>query len=80
MDIEEKIYEIIEKYDETGDIDSCEEEIDELMENNENVKQFMILKDTDVFDSCGLDIYYISVAYTDVDGEINICGDRLTRC
>lgn len=80
MDIEKKIYEIIEKHDEYGNIDECEAEIDEFLENNENVKQFMIMKDTDVFDSCGLDIYYISVAYTDIDGEINICGNRLTRC
>lgn len=51
-----------------------------LSQNKAEVLRWAIHTDTDVFDSCGLDIFYISVAYVDSDDELQICGDRLTRC
>jgi len=79
MDIKEKIYEIIELYDGTGEIDECVEEIEEMLSQNKTeVLRWTIHSDTDVFDSCGLDIFYISVAYVDANNELQICGDRLT--
>lgn len=76
-----EIYDIIEKYDGSGDIDECIGEIETLLEKyiSEGViKKFETFLDTDVFDSCGLDIYYISVAWIDNSDELHICGSRLT--
>jgi len=80
MNIEEKIYEIIEKYDGTGEIDECVGEIEEMLDNNKDVLRYKTHSDTDVFDSCGLDIFYISVSYVDRNNDLQICGDRLTSC
>ncbi len=80
MDIKDKIYDIIEKYDGSGQIDECVEEIEEMLDNNEDVYSYKIHSDTDVFDSCGLDIFYVSVAYIDMYNDLHICGDRLTSC
>lgn len=79
MDIEEKIYEIIEKYDEVGEINECVDEIDTFMSKECNLSDFKVMSDDDVFDSCGLDIYYIMVAWNDAEG-LHLCGSRLTRC
>lgn len=81
--INEKIYEIIEKYDETGNVDGCVEEINEFMEDmisNNEILKFKTFTDTDVFDSCGLDIYYISISWIDKNNDLDICGSRLTYC
>ena len=78
MNIEEKIYEIIEKHDEVGEVDECVDEIDTFMSKECNLSDFKVTSD-DVFDSCGLDIYYIMVAWNDAEG-LHLCGDRLTSC
>jgi hypothetical protein len=48
------------------------------MERNVGVKDYKIYSDTDVFDSCGLGIFYVTVSWIDTAGELHICGDRLT--
>lgn len=78
MSIEEKIYEIIDKHDEYGEVDECVEELGNYLSEKIESKNFLIKSDTDVFDSCGLDIYYIMVSWIDEDG-LHLCGNRLTR-
>jgi hypothetical protein len=78
MDIKEKIWEIIEEYDNV-DIDECIGAIEDYLKDNPNVKSYKMYSDTDVFDSCGLDIYYISVSWIDVDGNLDICGSKIER-
>lgn len=79
MNIEEKVYEIIDKYDGTGEVDGCIDELENYLSEKFEKNSFRIKSDTDVFDSCGLDIYYIMVAWTDEDG-FHLCGNRLTAC
>ena len=79
LSIEEKIYEIIDKHDECGEVDECVDEIESFLSEKCNLTDFKVVSDTDVFDSCGLDIYYIMVAWNDSDG-LHLCGDRLTSC
>ena len=74
----DQIYEIIEKYDGSGEIEECSEELDALLSSSEDVVLFEINEDTDVFYSCGLDIFYVSVAWTDKNGNLHLCGSRLT--
>ena len=78
MNIEEKIYKIIDKYDKRGEVDECVDEIESFLSKECNLKDFEVVSD-DVFDSCGLDIYYIMVAWNDSDG-LHLCGNRLTSC
>ncbi len=78
MAVKEKIYETIEEYDGSGNIDECVTTIKKFMYLSDSVLEFEIHTDTDVFDSCGLGIYYISVAWNDDDGVLNVCGSRLT--
>jgi len=78
MNLREEIYEIIEEFDGSGEIDECVEEIEKLFIDNSDISNYEVFTDTDVFDSCGLDIFYISVAWVDIDGELHICGSRLT--
>ena len=74
------IYDIIEKYNGNGSVDECVGEIkdtlNELVHNGE-VQEFKVWSDTDVYDSCGLDIYYIAVTWIGKHGELNICGASL---
>lgn len=76
MTLKEKIYEIIEWFDGTGNIDDCVFTIEEFLKENA-ITDYKIESDTDVFDSCGLGIFYVSVAWNDSNG-LNLCGSRLT--
>lgn len=76
MSIRESIWEIIEKYD-NGDIDECIEEIKTYLGNNKSIKQYKVYYDDDVFDSCGLDIYYLSVSWIDNDDVLDVCGAKI---
>ena len=79
MRIEEKIYEIIDKYDGYGEVDECVDEIESFLSEECNLTDFEVVSDTNVFDSCGLDIYYIMAAWNDSAG-LHLCGNRLTAC
>lgn len=80
--MEEKIIEIIEKYDGSGQVYECIEEIEAYLQplnDSGKILGFLTYSDTDVFDSCGLDIFYIAVSWVDKKHNINMCGSRLTR-
>jgi len=77
--IEEQIYDIVTKYDETGQVFECVEEIKEMLDNRkEYVLRYKTYVDDDLFCSCGMSSSYISVAYIDKNNELQIYGDRLT--
>lgn len=74
----DKFYEIIDLYDGYGNTNSAVYDIKALMEECQ-IKNFQISVDNDVFDSPGLDIYYVMLAWHDNDG-LHIIGSPLTRC
>lgn len=80
MDIREKFYEIMEQ--EKG-IDEVIEEVKEMLEEevqNNNIKTYEILEDMDVFDSPGLDIYYVSISWVDSNsGKLVMAGSSYWR-
>lgn len=77
-EIIDKFYEIIDSYDEYGNTNSVVCDIKALMEECQ-IKNFQISVDDDVFDSPGLDIYYVMLAWNDNDG-LHIVGSPLTIC
>lgn len=74
MSIHDKFYEIMEKED---DFDELIGEVKDMLESekqNGNIKNYNYESDTDVFDSCGLDIYYLSICWIDNNDELQIAG------
>lgn len=57
-------------------VSEIKDTLNELVHNGE-VQEFKVWSDTDVYDSCGLDIYYIAVTWIGKHGELNICGVSL---
>ena len=39
-----------------------------------NIAYYNCELDMDVYDSCGLDIYYVSVAWVDSEGKLEVAG------
>lgn len=75
MNIADKFYEIMEQ-EEKG-YDEIKKEVSELFEKAKlsgEIQDFIFKTDTDVFDSCGLDIYYVSVSWIDNDNRLQIAG------
>lgn len=72
MDIRDKIYDIIYGNDES-DIDIITADIKTFMSGLEDVTNYVVDVDNDVFDSPGLSIYYIMVAWNDSSG-LHQCG------
>lgn len=75
MSITDKFYEIMEKED--CDFDEMIGEVTRMFEKEKkkgNIKDYKHFSDEDVFDSCGLDIYYLSVSWIDNDNQIHIAG------
>ena len=66
----EKVEEIL--YDEDKDFDEIVEELKDLLKDP-LVQEGQVLADQDVFDSPGLDIGYISVAWIE-NGKLNLLG------
>lgn len=64
----DKIYEIIERYDEENDTE-CYEEIEKALKEN-GVEHFEISID-DMFDSPGYDVYSVSVAWIE-NGKLEL--------
>lgn len=64
----DKIYDIIERYEEDGDTE-CYEEIKDLLESN-GINQYEISVD-DMFDSPGYDVYSVSVAWIE-NGKLEL--------
>ena len=74
--IREKFYEIMEKED--GFDELIGEVEDMLKEEKEkgNIKHYEYFSDEDVFDSCGLSIFYLSICWIDLEDKLHIAGDR----
>lgn len=75
MDLRDKFYEIMEQ-EEKG-YEEIKQEVSDLFQKAKmclDIEDFIFTTDEDVFDSCGLDIYYISVAWIDNDEKLNIVG------
>lgn len=76
MNIADKFYEIMEQ--EEKDYKEIKKEVSELFEEAKlsgEIQDFIFRTDEDVFDSCGLDIYYISVSWIDDDNKLQIAGE-----
>ena len=74
MSIREKFYEIMEKEDA---FDELIGEITDVLESEKekgNIKDYQHFSDTDVFDSCGLDIYCLSICWVDNNNKLHIAG------
>ena len=74
MNIREKFYDIMDK---EGSFDELIYEVENMLEeekNNGNISSYKYESDTDVYDSCGLDIYYLSVAWVNKDGSLEVVG------
>jgi hypothetical protein len=64
----EKIYEIVERYEEEGDLE-CTEEIRQLLKDN-GITQYEVSID-EMFDSCGYDVWAVSVAWIE-NGKLEL--------
>ena len=77
MGIEEKIYEIINKHDiKTGKVDECIDELTDYFSNEIESNNFIIKLDTDIYDTCGLTMYYIMVSWNDSNG-LHLCSGKI---
>lgn len=74
MSVRDKFYEIMEH--ENG-FDETYTEVEEMLRSEKetgNIKDFTLISDTDVFDSCGLSIYYVSISWIDNENKLQIAG------
>lgn len=81
MNIADKFYEIMEQEDKG--YKEIKKEVSELFveaKSSGEIQDFIFRTDEDVFDSCGLDIYYISVGWIDNDDELQIAGASYYSC
>lgn len=75
MNIKEKFYETMEN--DVSSFDDLVGEVKDMLEEQKslgNIKDYSHEIDMDVYDSSGLDIYYISIAWIDNDGKLNVTG------
>lgn len=75
MNIADKFYKIMEQEDKG--YEEIKKEISELFVEAKScgkIQDFIFRTDEDVFDSCGLDIYYISVSWINDDDKLQIAG------
>ena len=74
MNVREKFYEIMEKED---DFDELKGQVTDMLEEekkNGNIKSYQHFADKDVFDSCGLDIFYLAISWVDNDNQLQMAG------
>lgn len=64
----EKIFEIIERYEEDGNLE-CHDEIEQLLKDN-GIEQYEVSVD-DMFDSPGYDVWSVSVAWIE-NGKLEL--------
>ena len=74
MSIRDKFYEIMEKEDSFDELIRNVKYMLESEKENGNIKNYNYESDTDVFDSCSLDIYYLSICWVDNNDELHIAG------
>lgn len=73
--ISDKFYEIMEN-DELS-FDDLIGEVKDFLEQekkNGNIKSYNYYIDDDVYDSCGLSIYYLSICWIDFNDDLHIIG------
>ena len=81
MDIKEKFYEIFE--DTTSSFDDLVGEVKYMLEEQKslgNIKDYSYEIDMDVYDSSGLDIYYLSIAWVDTENKVHVIGASYWNC
>ena len=81
MNIKEKFLEIMEN--DVSSFDDLVGEVKDMLEEQKslgNIKDYSHEIDMDVYDSSGLDIYYISIAWINNDGELNVAGASYWSC
>ena len=74
MNIREKFYDIMEKED---DFSVLKNEVKAMLDEAKlsgKILDYEMNSDIDVYDSPGMDIYYLSIAWVNNDGELNIAG------
>lgn len=72
--LKEKFQEILEM---NISYENCQGLVEDLFNNakdSNEIKDFKIITDEDVYDSPGMDIYYISVAWIDNNNNLEIIG------
>lgn len=72
--IRDKFYEIMEQ---ENSYDELISEVTEMLTKeklNGNIKDFDTFSDEEVFDSCGLDIFYLSISWIDKDNKLYTAG------
>ena len=75
MDVRERFFEIMEN--DMCSFDDLVGEVKDMLEaekNAGNIKDYRYELDMDVYDSCGLDIYYLSIAWVDKDNNLEVAG------
>lgn len=80
MNIREKFYEIMEKED---DFDELFGEVKDMLDEAKlsgKILDYEMNSDIDVYDSPGMDVYYLSIAWVKDDGELNIAGTSYYSC
>lgn len=79
MDLREKFYEIMEKDDSFDELIGKVEELLKAERDKGNIKEYEDMFDTDVFDSPGLDIFYLSICWIDNNDKLQIAGASYYR-
>ena len=74
MDLRGKFYEIMEKDDSLDELIGKVEELLKAEKDEGNIKDYEYTPDTDVFDSPGLDIFYLSICWIDNNDKLQIAG------
>ena len=80
MNIREKFYDIMEKED---DFSVLKNEVKAMLDEAKlsgKILDYEMNSDIDVYDSPGMDIYYLSIAWVNNDGELNIAGTSYYSC
>ena len=81
MDIREKFYKIMEN--EESSFDDLIEEVKTMLEsacNSGYILSYNYEIDMDVYDSPGLDIYYLSIAWVDTENKVHVTGASYWNC
>ena len=79
--ISDKFYDIMENNDLS--FDDLIGEVKDFLEQekkNGNIKSYNYFVDDDVYDSCGFDIYYLSICWIDLDNKLHIVGTNYYSC
>ena len=82
MDIREKFDEIIMENVESS-FDDLVEKVKTMLEstcNSGHILSYNYYIDMDVYDSSGLDIYYLSIAWVDTENKVHVAGASYWNC